>query len=836
VVRVSIGLRTDPVLKAAVASRLTVALRGRLTEADVAALGREDLAGRVSAARSHGSERRTALQQLNDVARAVHQTQAPVVAAILRAGGQVLATTAIGNRITATLPATALARLAERSDVAWVRPAPVEAPMGIASATAAVGAPSFWSAGISGTNPEANGGAGVNLAIESDKLQEDHPAFAGIDFERWPGVGTGTPAGSYSGANGYDHGTAVASFAIARGASGCSGCVPSDADEQGVAPYLDHVLDNATDATPGAPATDPAAWQLGIEATVWNNATQSYDTVPGAPYPAEVASDSHGGYTTEDDSVVGQGLDNWVSTFGLTTTEPSGNDGENGTGSGHITDTCLAYDVICVGGVDYHGTIDASDDTVGTWSSKGPSPAGRRKPDLVANGQPTGYARRDWWNGLWQSNTWGTSYASPQVAGGAALLYSAGITDPMAIKAVLIDSARQGRAPGCTPSPCAMGTQAGWQPDWGFGELDLTDAYAERTQFAEGSVSAGSARFYRANVQQAGDRATLVWNRRAVGCLDPGCSTTSYTLTNLDLKQLAPDCAVQATSASSIDNVEQVRAAAGDVGEVLYDVEANSNVEGVPAEPFSLAGTQQPTPLVSPAPSVLVTPSSSHVSPGQDVTVTATVANPSPDLTADQTTVSLNLPAGVELVEGDLTQQLGSLAQQGRAGDRTTASWIVRASRDGTSNLTATADAKHCGEEFSGSSDMPITASTPQPPVGSGEGGSAPGGPTGGGQPSQTTPTPGKRSLASPRLHVARRWSSKGLRISGTLARGATGRITVTYRATVRGRHKGKVTRVRVHAGRFVALIRVHRSRAHLSVTYQGDRNHRSQTVRLTVH
>src|SRR6185312_8065209 len=342
------------------------------------------------------------------------------------------------------------------------------------------------------------------------------------------------------------------------------------------------------------------------------------DTVAGVADPAEIATDSHGAYVTDDDGSTGQGLDALVSQYGMTRTEPSGNDGDNGHGAGHITDTCLAYDVICAAAVDYHGTTDTSDDTVPSWSSQGPSPAGRSKPDIVANGKPTGYTNVDWQNtGLWDSRTWGTSYASPQVAGASALLYGSGLTDPLAIKSVLIDSARQGRAPGCTPSPCAMGTQTAWQPDWGWGELDLTSALAQRTNFAEGSVPAGSARFYAATPQSAGDRATVVWNRRVTNCIDPGCNTpTAYTLTNLDLKQLNPaTCAVQASSTSTLDNVEQVRAPASGQ-QVLYDVRASSSVTGLTAEPFALAATQPLTPLVSPAASVALTRSTPQLKPG----------------------------------------------------------------------------------------------------------------------------------------------------------------------------------------------------------------------------
>jgi hypothetical protein len=828
--RVAIVLRDDPLDRAARSSSVRFALQGRLTQGEVSALRGGGPAVQRRVVAHQQAERRAALDGLSSNAEAVHRPQAPVIHAVIRAGGSIISTQAIGNRIIATVPFDALARLAARSDVASITPAPVERSMGLDTETAAMGAPSFWSAGFSGSDVAANNGVGVNLAIQSDKIQEDHPAFAGINFERPAGTGTGTICGATDGATSCDHGTAVASFAISRGASGCSQCVAPDADQKGIAPGLDHVLDNSTDGT--GYAYDNAAWPLGITDTVWDNSTQSWHTIPGAPYPAEIASDSHGSYTTADDSTEGQAADLFVSQYGLTYTEPSGNDGQNGDGSGHITDSCLAYDVICVGAVDYHGTTDASDDTVASWSSQGPSPAGREKPDLVANGQPTGYARRDWWNGLWQSNTWGTSYASPQVAGGAALLYSSGVTDPLAIKAVLLDSARQGRAPGCTPSPCAMGTQAGWQRDWGWGELDLTDALAQRTNFAEGALPGGSVRFYSATPESTGDRATLVWNRRASGCVDPGCTTTAYTLSNLDLKQLDPTtCAVQTSSASAIDNVEQVRAPAGSSGQqVLYDVEANSGVDGLPAEPFALATTRALTPLASPAADVTLATSVAEPQVGQDVEVDATVTNSSPDLTADSTSVTLDLPAGTDLVSGPVTQAVGQLAHGGQPGDRAGVSWVVRATTAGTHRLTATTDAEHCREHFTAQGTAEFATVTAPPPGGTGNQTGPPGS-----APPAPTPAPGLPAPKSPFLRVAKpRPTSRGLLVTGTLARAATGHVTVMY-TTGRAHHRRRFRKVvRVRRGRFTALLRVPRAlrrvRPTLVVTYSGDAHFRAET------
>ena len=143
-----------------------------------------------------------------------------------------------------------------------------------------------------------------------------------------------------------------------------------------------------------------------------------------------------------------------------------------------------------------------------------------------------------------------------------------------------------------------MGTQTGWQPDWGWGALDLEEAARDRTNFYTHEIAGGDAHFYRADVKGPGERATLVWNRRALGCIAPGCDTTALTLSNLDLEQLDPESGVvEARSASAIDNVEQVRSPAG--GAVIYKVKAASTVDGLPGEPYALAARRQLTRLTS---------------------------------------------------------------------------------------------------------------------------------------------------------------------------------------------------------------------------------------------
>ena len=175
-----------------------------------------------------------------------------------------------------------------------------------------------------------------------------------------------------------------------------------------------------------------------------------------------------------------------------------------------------------------------------------------------------------------------------------------------------------------------MGTQTGWQPDWGWGAIDLAAALDQRTNFGTGDVPGGSARFYRASGVAAADRATLVWYRRASSaCFTGRCEPHAMTLTNLDLQQLDPATgAVQSESASSIDNVEQVRSP-GAAGDVVYKVRATSAVDGLGAEPYALAARRPLTPLATPRPQVSLDVEDGVRRPGDTATVTATVRNPS---------------------------------------------------------------------------------------------------------------------------------------------------------------------------------------------------------------
>jgi hypothetical protein len=762
--------------------------------------------------------------------------------------------------------------------------------------SAAVGALTWWNAGYTGGRGLAD--IPANFSVEQDPVMRSHPAFQGITFETPPGaVQPSNPSIT-------QHGTALLSMAVAQGPTACGICQPADQYERGVAPGTSKVLDPT-----GAGAESD--WAAGVPYYWFDAPAHRWRLQAPAPDPAQVINYSRGSDADYDDSLVAQTVDATVESYGVTMTIAAGN---SGPASRTVNDPAIAFNALAVGAFTGGGTVDPTDDRIFGWSSRGPTAGGRKKPDLVAVGdggladsyyQSTGK--------LWKYDT-GTSYAAPQVGGGALLLAGAGIRDPKVVKSILINSARPGRA---TPGD-SMGTQTGWLPDWGWGELNLDAAYRERLNFARGQAPANGARFFRATVQAPGDRATLVWHRRVADCqpLRQGCyyDTNSgfrvYTLSNLDLAQYDAATGAQlASSTSAVDNVEQVRAASP--GAVVYKVSAGQ-VDGPTGEPFSIAGTRPLTPLKTPQPTVTLSIDADEPKhPGDPVRVDATTANRSPDLGADDTALTLELPAGVELVSGQQTHVLGSLQPQGQPGDSATVSWTVRGTTHGLKQLTATATATKFGSTFGASSkdSFSVDAEPPQVRIRASldeanvihvswdaqddssvasfdvatsvngashapwfthttqtaaELPAAPGAryrfriratdtlgnsspfldseevtPTGQGGTEVAPPTdPGPSHPAntrqSPELAITRtRTRGQRLLLSGTVAIGASGRITGTWKGNVRARgsRTARATTY-AHLRKFrlsFALPRRARRKGRVTVTYVGDRHFRRQ-------
>src|SRR5438045_3958366 len=157
--------------------------------------------------------------------------------------------------------------------------------------------------------------------------------------------------------------------------------------------------------------------------------------------------------------------------------------------------------------------------------------------------------------------------ATPHIAGAAALLTQLGVTDPMAIKAVLINSA----------------DGAGWAPDLGWGYANLTNAFQHHDNI-KGTLAADSLRYYRGTAGGA-FKASLTWNRH-IGSSGNGTASFFNPL-HLYLYSRENNTLL-AQGESAIDNVKQV--ATNLNGDVIVKVKAGAKTfSAVSAEPFALA-------------------------------------------------------------------------------------------------------------------------------------------------------------------------------------------------------------------------------------------------------
>lgn len=670
-VRVRILLRSQPVLEEAQSSgfQRQIAMRSAARVRRLARrTPRQISAAEQQLARAAEERYEAAISGLDDEATAAADDHDPLEAAIRRSGGRVVTAEPVPSTLVAQVPGDELHALADRQDVQAISPAPKPAPQ-LNVATAVTGAQDWWLAGHvggEGTNDTVPGDVGT----AGEGPDPTHPAFGSLTIHNSPFVFPDD-----------DHATHVAGV-VASG----------DGSFPGGAPGIDKLLGAISDAyLLGVPSSEGA----------------------GAPDPAETINESFGGIPFSDDEDDGDDL--LVELFGVGYVSAGGNDGPtSGTASG------IGRNVLSVGAFNDLDTLSTADDVIATFSSRGPTPGGRKKPDLIAPG--LGIVAPDaQWEGANPDFTsvQGTSFSAPFVAAGMALMEGAGITDPKVQRAILVNSAR----------PWG-GTQTSWQTDVGWGALDLTTAFAQRANFQTGSVEAEGARFYRAD-QATGAKATLVWNRRGVWGNFPNCCLTAYTVTNLDLRQYVESTLAEVPPPSDPghgggpdavdpnDTTEQVKAPAGGPQNIIYKVDAASTVEGAASEPFAIAAAAPLTALANPEvdPVNFSAVPSGTVNCQTNVTISTELENASPDLDAQSAQVTLNLPAGVTLVGGSATQTVsgGVLERSTPASESHT--WTVRATSSGLKQLTITGSGGTMGETFTSSDQLSFTADCSPPTV-----------------------------------------------------------------------------------------------------------------------
>jgi len=500
------------------------------------------------------------------------------------------------NIITAEIPASAIAALEADPSIAEVFPAEMQYAQ-LATSVPALGAPAFWAAGYTGQ--------GQSVGVLDTGVRTDHPAFTGKSLvsEVFLTYGSGDSCFGDDASSAQDlngHGTHVTGIVMSQGSSGWTNYL-------GVAKGLGTLYNLkigynqlTTGSCTGGGQSDTRDVLAAIDWAVANT-------------PLKVLNYSFGAPASGDDDGFTRSFDQYADTYGLTIAIAAGNSGPGGTTVGSPG---IAYNSITAANWSSSGAINDS-------SSRGPTIGGRYKPDLAAPGTNIFSAAFNWDSSSSTSDDFvamtGTSMASPHLAGSAALLRSAGVSDPLAVKAILINTT----------------DNTGWAADRGWGYTDLTSALGQLSYLTTGSLAGGAIRFYR--VTPSGSwRATVAWNRHVSG--------STSQLNNIDLRLYRPDTGALLSGANTPgQTVGQVAANySGDAVMVLQMV--STLLSGVSSEPYGLALSGSVSPANGPAIASSCNVPSSILS-GSQFTISCTATN-NGDLTAFAATVTATLPDG----------------------------------------------------------------------------------------------------------------------------------------------------------------------------------------------
>lgn len=586
-----ITLKEQPMAEAA--ERWQPALRQRLEEIDLAlrafgsnpAVTPDVLIGAHLAAQIQSAEALNTyrLMVYVDSARPLMVSKTKLTSRIAQLGGRVLTHIPFLNSFAVDIPAHRVRDLQKIPEVALVWYPPVlQAQLDVSTPT--LFAPAVWDEGY--TAPT------WAVAIMDTGVNYMHTA---LNTRTWiipsrtvPGLGSGIQAfhdygrldtdssgnpiynDDYTTARDLQgHGTLVSGAALANSST-----------RKGVAPFAGYgvILKAGYRTKTGSGSMNAADALIAFD---W--------TANEAPLPQGVGiagiNFSFGGSTNVDDDILTQAFDAFIYTYQIPLCIAAGNGG--GTQKTLFT-PAPAYNGIAVAASDDRGTLTRADDVIAGFSSRGPTIAGRKKPDVTVPGTAISTTTG---SGSSFTSASGTSIAAPHVTGALALLHDVGIHDPLLLKAVLINSAEDRGA-------------AGWDKEWGWGYVDLRSAMRHiiNRQYATGSVKpagmSGSVAYFRTRLP-AGGKVTLVWHRHA-GFSPSSGYTYLRALANLKLTLIDENTGnVIGTSASTIDNVQQVVSPAA-YSRVLVKVEATSAFDQYLTEPFALASSGVLVPVNNP--------------------------------------------------------------------------------------------------------------------------------------------------------------------------------------------------------------------------------------------
>ncbi len=419
-------------------------------------------------------------------------------------------------------------------------------------------------------------------------------------------------------------------------------------------------------------------------------------SMPGMDYIASTGEPENVNYSfgngtanASDYTPTDQFFDAVIDTYRFMVSKSTGNGGF-GNGAPTITHPAPAYNLLASANVNDAGTIPRADDRIDTSSSRGPTLAGRKKPDIAAPGynsmstHPAGAF----------ANIGGTSSASPHTGGGIVLLYDLGVPSVLAAKAILLnttDAITDNNTATTGDDQFVPGSH--WSRRYGWGYLNLGQAFLHGPDVFTDSVpdepEDADYRLY-AGQMFTDEKATLVWNRHVAynGAAFPA---QVESLSDLDLFAYTSDGTLAAQSVSAIDSVEQLDVSTD--GTYVLKVEASGPFDPeIPVEPFALATQENFAPRTGPSFTLGVSEPASVPTAGVfDIQVQ--VKNRG-DLPAIGATARLE---GLLVVSGANPVGLGTIP----VGEARTANWTVRAQTSvGPQMFSVLVRSLSFGEEF----------------------------------------------------------------------------------------------------------------------------------------